>query len=245
MDVADDPTGPEPSVSRSLVIDKHRVRRPIGKGFWTLAAVVPVMLTAVVGLTQGPAVEKALRTEAQGALAAQGIKGVKIVADGRFLTAKVPTGKDPAVVETVLSAVEGVTTVQTTSVYASPAEAKACANLQHKVDRATQGQRITFVGGSTQLTVEGRERALAVAQLLRACPSAVATIGGHTDSHIYDGADVSFARAQVILRLLKAERISSTRLKPRGYADQFPIAEGDTLAAQARNQRGSIAVAGQ
>lgn len=245
MDAADEPAGHEPPTSGSVVVDRHRVRRPTGRLYWTAAVTAPVLLTALVGFTQGPVVEDALRTEAQSALQAEGLKGVKVVMDGRVATANVPTGKDPETVEKVLNRVDGLSTVTTTSVYASPAEARACADLQKKVDRATKGQRITFVGSSTQLTAEGRQRVLAAATLLRDCPTAIATIGGHTDSHLFNGANISFERARVLVVFLREQRISSARLLPRGYADQFPISQGDTLQAQARNQRGSIAVTGQ
>jgi outer membrane protein OmpA-like peptidoglycan-associated protein len=245
MDAADEPTGNEPSAPGAFVVDKHRAPRRVGRMFWTAAVTAPVLLTALIGYTQGPVLEQSLREEAQTTLTAEGLKGVRVVMDGRGVTAKVPTGKNPKAVEKVLTRVDGVSTVSTVAVYASAAEARACKDLQKKVDRATGGQRITFAGASTQLTAEGRQRVLATAGLLRACPTAVATIGGHTDSHILDGANISFERARVIMRLLKEQRISSTRLLPRGYADQFPISQGDSLAAQARNHRGSIAVTGQ
>jgi outer membrane protein OmpA-like peptidoglycan-associated protein len=84
-----------------------------------------------------------------------------------------------------------------------------------------------------------------VAGLLRVCRTAVVTVGGHTDSDTVDGATVSLRRAWAIARLLKQHGVSSTRVLPRGYADQFPIAEGDAPAARARDQRGSIAVTSQ
>jgi outer membrane protein OmpA-like peptidoglycan-associated protein len=231
--------------ARSVVIDKHRVRRKVGRGFWALAVVVPLALTAAVGWSYGPQIEDALHAQATSALSGAGIKGVRVVMDGRSVTAKVPTGRDPGKVERVLSAVPGVASVRTTAVYASAAEARVCRSLQKRIDRATHGQRIGFAGTSTRLSADGRRMVVAVGRLLRVCRTAVVTVGGHTDSHTFDGATISLRRARTIAGLLKQQGIGSQRLLPRGFADQFPLDDRDTPAARAHNQRGSVAVTGQ
>ena len=67
-------------------------------------------------------------------------------------------------------------------------------------------------------------------------------VGGHTDSHVPNGSTVSLARARVMVQALKAQGIATGRLTPRGYGDQFPLTDGSSAAAQARNERGSVAV---
>src|SRR4051812_47114118 len=87
---------------RRRVFDRHRVRRKVGRGFWVLAVVVPLTLTASAGWSRGPQIEATLHDRAATALRGAGLTGVRVVMDGRQATAKVPTGRDPGKVERVL-----------------------------------------------------------------------------------------------------------------------------------------------
>jgi len=93
-----------------------------------------------------------------------------------------------------------------------------------------------------RLTPTGTQMVREVGKLLDACGPAVVTVGGHTDSHTSNGSTISLERAQLMVRMLRNAGIEPERLEPRGYGDQFPIEDGDSPAAQAANQRGSIAV---
>jgi outer membrane protein OmpA-like peptidoglycan-associated protein len=243
MDTPEEPaeTGP---TERSLVTETHRVRRPLGRLYWLALVLVPVVLTVLVGASRGPGIEDTLESEVDQALAAAGIKRVEVVVDGRQVTAEVPVGRDPEKVEEVVAQVSGVLSVEATEVFASAKEAKACAGLQAKVDRATNKQRIPFSGASTRLTAEGERMVRAVGRLLTACRAGDVTVGGHADTAGDDGA-LALERARVIIRELKRVGVAADRMQARGYGDQFPVAEGDSAAAKARNQRGSIAVEGQ
>jgi outer membrane protein OmpA-like peptidoglycan-associated protein len=221
----------------TVVTERHAVRRPLTRRSWIVALAGLLVLTGVVGFTQGPAVERSLAAQARRALAAEGLKGVGLVPDGRRLTAEVPTGRDPEAVARVLAAVDGVSAVRATEVFANPAEARACTNLQRKLDRATRGQRIPFVGTSMSLTSEGTGRVREVAALLRACRPATATVGGHTDSSTNNGPELSLLRARLVIRLLTRAGVERERLAPRGYADQFPVAE---RGSRAQNHRVSV-----
>ena len=232
-------------VEGTWVADRKRVRRPLGVLFWIAALVVPLGLTATVALSRGPALERSVRADAMSALHRAGLKHVRVVVDGRQVVAKVPTGTRVDRVETTLLAVPGVETVRAVSVYASKAEARACAGLQSKIDRATHRQQIPFAGASTRLTATGSRMLHAVGKLLLACRPATVIVGGHTDTHTPNGSTVSLVRAQVMVRALHAQGIAIGRLVPRGYGDEFPVTRGSTAAAQARNQRGSVAVQGQ
>lgn len=236
------PEASTPEADGTWVVDRQRVRRPLGALFWIAALVVPLGLTFCVTLSRTPVLERSLHADAMLALHRAGITHVRVVVDGRQLVAKVPTGSRPNRVEATLLAVPGVETVRTVAVYASKAEARACANLQGKIDHATDGEKIPFVGSSTQVSAAGVRMLHTVAQLLRACRPATVIVGGHTDSHTPDGSTVSLTRARVMVHALHLQGIGSARLTARGYGDQFPVADGSTPAAQARNQRGSIAV---
>lgn len=226
----------------SLVTEKQTVRRPLGNLYVLAFVLVPVLLTAAVGFLQASAVEDDLESDARAALAAEKVKGVDLELAGRVVTAKVPTGQDPDTVEKAISGVAGVAEVEVVRVYASAAEAKACKDLQKKIDRATDNQRIPFSGSSTRLTPAGEAMVREVGKLLDACGPAVVTVGGHTDSHTSNGSTISLQRARLMVRMLRNAGVEPERLLPRGYGDQFPVDEGDGPAAQAANQRGSIAV---
>lgn len=224
------------------VVRRRRVRRPLGTLFWVAAFVLPLGLTVLAALSRTPVLERSLRTEALSALAGSGITHVRVVVDGRQLVAKVPTGTNAVTVSRLLRRVPGVQGVETVPVYASKAEAKACAHLQSKLDRVTDGETIPFLGVSTRLSATGNRMVQAAARLLRACRPATVIVGGHTDTQVAGGSTVSLDRARVLLRALHAQGIATARMTPRGYGDQFPVTDGTSAAARARNQRGSIAV---
>jgi hypothetical protein len=229
------------TTSSTVVSERHRVRRPLPRLFWVIVVVVPLALTALVGVTQGPALEATLVSQARSALVEKGIKGIRLTADGRRLTAGVPTGRDAEKVSRVLSGVGGISAVRTTDVFAGAAEARACKDLQTKLDRATRGQRIAFDGSSTRLTTAGRQRVTEVGALLKACRPATVVVGGHTDGSTFNGPEISLRRARLVIDLLARAGVQRQRLEPRGYADQFPLAERDSAASRAQNQRASVA----
>ena len=242
MATSDGTTEPDSEPSRTLVTEKHTVRRPVGNLYILAFLVVPVLLTALIGFTQRGGVEETLAQSAEEALAAESVKGVGVVLDGRVLTAQVPSGQRPDVVKEALTGLDGVAELRVQQVYASAAEEKACTDLQKKIDRATDKQRIPFAGTSTRLTPAGQQMMREVGGLLDACGLAVVTVGGHTDPRTSNGSTISLERARVMVQILRRAGVETDRLKPRGYGDQFPIADGDSPAAQAANQRGSITV---
>jgi outer membrane protein OmpA-like peptidoglycan-associated protein len=228
------------TASWSVVSERLRVRRPLPRFFWVVAVVVPIALTALVGVNLGPALEATLVSQARAALVEEGIKGVELTADGRRLSAGVPTGRDPEKVSQALSGVSGVSAVSTTDIFAGEAEAKACKNVQKKLDRATKGQRIPFDGASVQLTASGRQMVTAVGEVLSACRPATAVIGGHTDASTHNGPEIALRRAHLVIDLLAKAGVKKQRLEARGYADQFPLAERSDAASRAMNHRVSV-----
>lgn len=235
-------TEPDSGPPRTLVTERRTVRRPVGNLYIVAFLVVPILLTALIGYTQQSSVEEALAQSAEKALATQDIKGVGLVLDGRIMTAQVPSGQRPEPVRDALDGLDGVAALRVEQVYASEAEAEACTDLQKKIDRATDKQRIPFSGTSTRLTATGQRMMREVARLLDACGLAVVTVGGHTDPRTSNGSTISLERARVMVKILRQAGVEADRMKPRGYGDQFPLAEGDSPGAQATNQRGSITV---
>jgi outer membrane protein OmpA-like peptidoglycan-associated protein len=220
------------------VVEKHRVRRPLAAAFWVAALVVPLGLTALVGAVSGPTLEADLVAEARTALKDAGVTGVRLEADGRQLVAKVPTGTDADQVRSVVDGVPGVLAVTTESVYASAKEARACTDLQDKLDDATNDQRILFDRGSAQLTGSGLGMVRATGKLLVACGSASVVVGGHADGDTPDGANLSLRRAKALAAALHRAGVADRRMDIRGYGDQFEVSEGQ----RAQNERGSVVV---
>lgn len=233
----------EPSTG-SLVVDRHRVRRPLGRLFWVTALLVPALLTAYVGLSRGPALEQELRREVEAVLAAADLADVDVRVDGRQVTALVPTGRDPVTTAHLVEAVPGVLAVSTREVYASAEEERACTDLQAKLDKATAGQRIPFAGSSAALGGSGRTMVASAAALLRACGAAEVVVGGHADSSARDAGALSLARARAVIAALVRAGVAEDRLEPRGYGDQFELDDGVGAASRAKNQRGSLMVKG-
>ena len=97
-----------PEVEYSVEVDTHRVRRPLGAIFWIAMLVLPLALTAVVGLTHGQSIQDALKADGEAALSKAGVHGVTLVMHGRSVTAEVPTGRDPNEVQDDLSALATV-----------------------------------------------------------------------------------------------------------------------------------------
>jgi outer membrane protein OmpA-like peptidoglycan-associated protein len=243
---ADPPAGDTRSASGwSAVTERRTARRPLGRLFWVAVAVLPLALTGVVGWTQAPSLEELLAADVRTALRAENLAAVKVSLDGRQVTARVPTGRDPEAAVAVVGSVPGVMAVRTVNVYASAREARACADIDDKLDRATHQQRIPFLGSSTQLTGAGQAMVRQAARLLRSCRAVDAIVGGHVDSSALDPGKASLARARVLVKALVREGVRAGRLAPRGYGDQFEVHDGTTPEARARNDRGSITVEGR
>lgn len=87
------------------------VRRPLV--IWLLAALaVPVLLTAVLIPARAGTTEDDLRERTTAALKARGIEAGGVDFDGRNARVTVPAGVDPAVVQEVVSGVDGVRSVE-------------------------------------------------------------------------------------------------------------------------------------
>lgn len=231
-------TAPEPAMRK--VTTKYTVRRPPTGRLLVAGLLLPALVAGGAGLLAGPSAEDSLVSDASAALKSDRLRGVRLQADGPFVTALVPTKVDAAQVELVVSEVDGVSDVVTKEVYASKKEAQACTSLGRKLDQATDRQRIPFSGESAQLTTSGRRMVLAAAKLVSACGSAEVYVGGHTDPSTRDGSTLTLQRARAMIELMRRAGTPEERLTPRGYGAQYPVSEGDSGSAQLRNQRGSI-----
>lgn len=235
---------PGPATEQRLVTRRRRVRRPLGRAFWVTSLAVITLTVVATAFTQQDGTEQALARSVEKRLAARGLEDVEVVTEGRAVTARVPAGTDAERVARTAEGVPGVVSVETSAAFANAAQRRTCARLGQELDKATDQQRIPFVGETAQLTAEGTAKVRAAAQVLNACPLGAVVVGGHTDDDTDNGGALSLERARVIVSALKAAGVEAERLEPRGYGDQFPLDEADTAAAGLANQRGSISAKG-
>lgn len=237
-------TGASPDAAAMRLVTKRRLaRRPPSGRLVVAGLVIPALLTGAGGLVSGESAEQALVSEISAALKADNVRGVRLTADGPFVTAYVPTRVDAEAVDAMVAEMPGVSDVATEQVYSSKKERRACTDLRGKLNRATGRQRIPFVGETPRLTPAGRRMVAAAAELVAACGSARVYVGGHTDSHTVDGSTLTLRRARTMIEAMRRAGTPEERLIPRGYGAQYPVDEGDSKAAQRRNQRGSITLA--
>ena len=243
---ADQPAdGASPGHTMAKVAERKLARRPGGSRLGWSFVLVPALVAAGAGFLGGPGIEQDLVDDAQTALRTDGIEGVRLEADGVFVTAKVPTSVDGERVRDVLEGVDGVAAVDLENVFASKQEERACTNLEAKLNRATRQQRIPFAGRSVQLTSAGEAMVREAGELVAACGSARVLVGGHTDDATPDGPALTLRRARVMIKVMRRAGAPDERLLPRGYGAQYLVDEGDGPAARARNERGSVILVGE
>lgn len=219
----------------------HRAGSP-GERWWFAVLLIPTLLTAVVILTQGETIEADLESETVAALREAGLANTRVDMSGRRVTLLVPTGENVDRAVAVAEEIEGVGDVTGERVAASAAEAKACANLQNKIDGVADGRGIQFGGSGTTVSAAGRVAVKAIADLLVRCPSALVTAEGHVDASVLDGSTVSLRRAEAVKRALQDEGVKSSRIKVQGFGDTFPLAKESSAAAAALNNRVAVTV---
>lgn len=234
-----------PGHTLSKVTERKLARRPGGSRLGWSFVLVPALVTAAAGFLGGPGIERDLGDQAQAALVSQGIKGVELEVDGVFVTALVPTAVDGDRVREVVEDVDGVAAVTLERVFASKKEERACTNLEAKLNRATKQQRIPFAGRTDRLTPAGTAMVREAGRLVAACGSARVFVGGHTDDATSDGPTLTLRRARTMIKVMRAAGVPEERLEPRGYGAQYLIDEGDSPAARAKNERGSITLEGE
>ncbi|SPM34730.1 hypothetical protein MRAB57_2550, partial [Mycobacterium rhizamassiliense] len=118
-----------------------------------------------------------------------------------------------------------------------------CANLQAAVDDATGGP-ITFDTDGVSLTAADQKVLTQVADKLKACPNAHATINGYADNSGTDAINVplSSQRAQAVANFLVSQGVTGDRLTVKGLGSINPVAGNDTPDGRAKNRRAEIVV---
>ncbi len=125
---------------------------------------------------------------------------------------------------------------------ASPA-AGSCTDLQSAINAATGGP-ITFEINGFTLTPAEEQSLTQVADKLKACPSAHATINGYTDNSGTESINgpLSDQRAQTVENFLTAYGVAGDHLAVKGLGTANPVAAKDTADGRAKNRRVEIVV---
>ena len=99
--------------------------------------------------------------------------------------------------------------------------------------------KITFEPGSANITSTSLDSVNAIAAILEECGDIRLEIQGHTDSQGREemNQQLSQARAQSVLNMLRARRILTSSYVARGYGESTPIADNDTEEGREANRR--------
>lgn len=221
----------------------YRERGP-GERWWFGLLLIPALLTTVVVYTQGEAIESDLAQDAVDRVRSAGLARTTVQMSGRNATLLVPTGENENAALKAVGQVEGIGDIRVENVAANAREARACDELQTKVDRALGGRGIAFAGASTRLTGAGLSAVRAVGKVLAACPSADVVAEGHTDPSVLNGGKVSLSRAEAVRRALARSGVPMARIDVKGFGSTYPVTAGGSNADRARNNRVAVTVAG-
>ncbi len=118
-----------------------------------------------------------------------------------------------------------------------------CTNLQSAINAVTGGP-INFANDGFSLTPADNTMLPQVADKLKACPNAHATLNGYTDNSGTEAISVplSLQRAQTIADFLVAHGVAPDQLVVKGLGPVNPVAPNDTAEGRAKNRRVEIVV---
>jgi peptidoglycan-binding protein ArfA len=118
-----------------------------------------------------------------------------------------------------------------------------CTDLQKSVDAATGGP-VSFDTDGISLTPADQQVLTQVADKLKVCPNAHATIDGYADNAGTDAINVplSTQRAQAVADFLVAHGVAGGQLVVKGLGSIDPVASNDTADGRAKNRRVKIVV---
>lgn len=100
-------------------------------------------------------------------------------------------------------------------------------------------ENVAFGFNSAKLTAEGSAALASVASSLKAHPSLIVEVDGHTDAVGGDAVNVKLSqkRANSVRDYLIAQGVTPARLTAEGYGKSRPIADNKTEEGRARNRR--------
>jgi peptidoglycan-binding protein ArfA len=119
----------------------------------------------------------------------------------------------------------------------------SCVDLQSAINAVTGGP-INFANDGFSMTPGDVQILTQVADKLKACPNAHATLNGYTDNSGAEGIGIplSSQRAQTVADFLVAHGVAAAELTVKGLGSVNPIAPNDTVEGRAKNRRVEIVV---
>jgi peptidoglycan-binding protein ArfA len=125
----------------------------------------------------------------------------------------------------------------------APAPPGPCTDLQSAINAVTGGP-IAFGSDGFSVTPAGQQILTQVADKLKACPSAHATINGYADNSGTEAMNIplSAQRAQSVADFLVAHGVAGDQLVVKGLGSVNPVAPNDTPEGRAKNRRVEIVV---
>jgi len=124
-----------------------------------------------------------------------------------------------------------------------PPAPSPCTDLQAAINAATGGP-IAFGSDGFSLTPDDQPILTQVADKLKACSTAHATINGYTDNSGTEAINIplSTQRAGTVADFLVAHGVARDQLIVRGLGSMNPVAGNDTAEGRAKNRRVEIVV---
>ncbi len=105
-------------------------------------------------------------------------------------------------------------------------------------------QGVTFESGSSKMSPETETVLIAVADVMKAHPTAVIRIEGHTDSQGDAAASrkLSLERAQALKKALVRHGVTAEHVQTKGVGPDQPLASNDSEDGRAQNRRTEVVV---
>jgi peptidoglycan-binding protein ArfA len=119
----------------------------------------------------------------------------------------------------------------------------SCVDLQSAINAVTGGP-INFANDGFSMTSADFQILTQVADKLKECPNAHATLNGYTDNSGAEGINIplSSQRAQTVADFLIAHGVAAAQVVVKGLGSVNPIAPNDTAEGRAKNRRVEIVV---
>jgi outer membrane protein OmpA-like peptidoglycan-associated protein len=261
---ADEPASSETTVRRDT--STRWAHKGLAGPWWLALLLIPLLLAALLAWAKGGDIEDDLKAKADAALAAKGITGATVKADGRDLTLTLPdplpAGVDANAAEAAVADIDGVRVAKLEGGSAgadgdgagdgaadgaggamgdggASGAPGSCLDLQKKVDHLLGRNFAAFGEKSATLVGDELQQVTQVGGILAACDSEV-SVTGHTDNRAPASSPLSQRRADAVAAVLTKAGVTVTKSEGVGEAD--PIGDNNTSSGRDLNRFAAIVV---
>jgi len=119
--------------------------------------------------------------------------------------------------------------------------------IQEAINQLLKDKKIIFKRRSTKITIESLDTVKEIAKILNENKNLNVEIAGHTDSRGKASLNkrISQDRANSVKKVLISLGIDKSRLKAKGYGEDFPIVKDDKDGLSAQNRRVEFNIIGE